>query len=117
MTSPDSTVPTSGDESGVQPARTGLAWNRTLVALAIAFAILGVHPFHEGVHIGVALVSAFFSAAILIVGSPVSRRRARRGEELMAGTLGIMPVMPLVLLSAVTTALALASVVLIVLRG
>jgi hypothetical protein len=35
----------------------------------------------------------------------------------MAGTLRFMPVMPLVLLSAVTTALALASVILIITRG
>jgi hypothetical protein len=51
------------------------------------------------------------------VSSPFSRLRARRGEELMAGTLRVMPVAPLVLLSAVTTALALASVILIVFRG
>lgn len=117
MPVPDSSVPTSGDESGVQPERTGLAWNRTLVALAIAFAILGVHSFHEGMYLAVALVSVLIAAAILIMSSPFSRHRARRGEELMNGTLSFMPVMPLVLLSAVATALALASVILILLRG
>jgi len=117
MPAPESGVPTSGDESGVQPERTGLAWNRTLVALAIAFAILGVHSFHEGLYIGVALVSVIIAAAILIASSPFSRHRARQGGELMTGTLRFMPVMPLVLLSAVATALALASVVLILVRG
>ena len=112
-----SNVPTSGDESGVQPERTGLAWNRTLVALAIAFAIFGVHSFHEGLHISVAIVSAVITAAILIVSSPFSRLRARQGEEFLAGRLRVMPVTPLLLLSSVTSGLALASVIVILLRG
>ena len=117
MPSSESFVPAAGDESGVQPERTGLAWNRTLVAMAIAFAIFGVHSFHEGLPISVAVVSAVITAAILIVSSPFSRLRARQGEEFMSGTLGFMPVMPLMLLSAVATALALASGIVILLRG
>ena len=110
-------VPSIGDEAGLQPERTGLAWNRTLVVLAVAFGILGVHAYLEGLHVGVMALSAVIAALILIISTPVSRKRSHRAAELMDGTTRFMTPIPLLALSGISLALALASGVLIITRG
>jgi len=109
-------VPSTGDEAGLQPERTGLAWNRTLVVLAIAFGILGVHAYRDGVNLGIPVIAMLCSAGVLVMSSPYARHRSRVAQEFMTtGNQPLSPV-PLAALSAVTTALAAASLVLILMR-
>jgi uncharacterized membrane protein YidH (DUF202 family) len=110
-------VPSIGDEAGLQPERTGLAWNRTLVVLAAAFGILGVHAYLEGLHVGLMALSGVIAAVILIISSPIARARSHRAADLMDGTARFMTPIPLLALSGISLALALASGALIILRG
>jgi uncharacterized membrane protein YidH (DUF202 family) len=110
-------VPSFNDEVGVQPERTGLAWNRTLVVLAVAFGILGVHAFHDGLPLGLTIISGLIAAVILIASSPIARARSHRASELMSGAIRLMSPAPLLALSGVSFALALASGALIIIRG
>jgi hypothetical protein len=101
----------------LQPERTGLAWNRTLVVLAIAFGILGVHALHDGLPLGVTVLSGVVAAVVLIASTPIARARSHRASELMSGAIRLMPPTPLLALSGVSFALALASGALIIIRG
>lgn len=117
MTSVEPPPPSPSDESGLQPERTGLAWNRTLVVMAVAFGILGVHAYRDGLHVSGAIVSALIAAVIVLLSTPFGRARSERATELMEGSRRLMPPAPLLGLSATTSALALASFVLIIVRG
>lgn len=117
MTTHDPGVPSYGDETGLQPERTGLAWNRTLVVLAIAFGILGVHAYRDGLHVGTVVVSGVIATAIVMFSSPFGRKRSELAAELMTGTRRLLSPVPLLIMAAVTGALALASFVLIIVRG
>ncbi len=110
-------VPSFNDEVGFQPERTGLAWNRTLVVLAVAFGILGVHAFRDGLPVCLTVITGFIAAAILVASSPIARARAHRASTLMSGAIRLLPPVPLLALSGVSFALALASAVLIMFRG
>ena len=112
-----SSVPQPSDEESFQPERTGLAWNRTLVVLAVAFGILGVHALHDGVHVAATTICAALAAIVLVVSSPFARARAREARDMLAGSTRMTSPMPLLLLSAVASLLALASLALIVMRG
>lgn len=110
-------VPQSGDDASLQPERTGLAWNRTLVVLAIAFGILGVHAFHDGVHAAATAVCGLIAALVLVLSSPFARARSHAARELLQGSITMMSPISLLALAATASALALASLILIILRG
>ena len=107
----------NGDDSSFQPERTGLAWSRTLVGLAVAFGILGVHAYRDGLHIGLMITCAAVAAVLVAASSPVAHIRARRATDLMVDRSKALSRTPLLLLAAITAALALASFFLILLRG
>ena len=85
--------------------------------MAVAFGILGVHAYRDGLHVGTAIASGVIAAAIVMVSSPFSRKRSVLASELMTGTRRLLSPVPLLLLAVVTGALALASFVLIIVRG
>ena len=110
-------VPGTSDDAGFQPERTGLAWNRTLVVLAATFGIMGVHAFRDGMHIALTVASGFLAALVLVLSSPLARSRSRRARELLVGATRSLSPTPLLALSVVVSALALASLALITIRG
>ena len=110
-------VPSIRDEAGLQPERTGLAWNRTLVVLALAFGLLGVHAYHDGLHVGLMVISAVIAGATLIVSLPFGQRRSREASQLMEGRIRLLSPLPLVTLSGISLALAMASGALFIFRG
>ena len=101
----------------MQPERTGLAWNRTLVVLAVAFGVLGVHAYRDGIEIAFLAICALITAAILLVSWSFARFRSHRAIELIDGTIRQMSPVPLWALSGVSCALAAASGALIIFRG
>ncbi len=106
-----------GDDAGFQPERTGLAWNRTLVVLAVAIGMLGVHAYRDGLHVGLTVIAAFLAAIVLVLSSPFARARSHHARDLLTGSVRIASPMPLLVLAIVTGALALASLILITVRG
>jgi len=110
-------VPSSRDDEALQPERTGLAWNRTLVVLAVAFGILGVHAYRDGLHIAITIVAGVAATIVLLISSPFTHLRTREARELIVGNFRMMSPLPLALLSVTATTLAVASFVLIMTRG
>lgn len=110
-------VPQMGDDAGLQPERTGLAWNRTLIVLALAFGILGLHAARVGIAFIVIFLLGLLTAIVLALSPTFARRRSHCATELMSGRHRFMPPFPLMALSAVASALALCSFILILTRG
>lgn len=74
----------STDERAVQPERTGLAWVRTLVAIAGTWGLVAVHFAQRG-WIGATIASAALAGLILVVAGHIARARIRRAQAAMTG--------------------------------
>lgn len=109
-------VPQMGDDAGLQPKHTSLAWNRTLIAFAVAFGILGVHAARVGIAFIEFGLLGLRTAFVLALSPTFARRMSHCATEFMTGKHRFMPPLPLLALSPVATALGLGSFILILTR-
>lgn len=103
-------------DEGLQPERTLLAWQRTLLAVAVGCAVAArlVAP-----HLGVAgVVASLVGLALVVVASVAVRRRYRRINDSLRSTetLTMLSAWPLALLALATAVLGVVAVLFVLLR-
>lgn len=96
------------DDRAFQPERTGLAWVRTLVAIAGTWGLVAVH-FAQHQWMWAAIASAALGGVILVVAGTVARARIRRAQAAMAGARTVPEPVRLLCVSALTVAAAVAA--------
>ena len=102
----------SEDDPAAQPERTGLAWIRTLVALAGTYALVGLHAVHDRGWIVVGVLSGIISAILLTGCGWLGTTRARWARQAMERhTRATAPraIMTLSVLAALVSSVAVAS--------
>ena len=96
------------DDLGLQPERTGLAWSRTLVSIAIVLGLLGAHAYQYGQVLPVLIITISLAAAMVILSTPAAHWRSRyTSRHLVSGTSpASVALLMLVSLAVVGTSLA-----------
>lgn len=104
---------TTDDDVGLQPERTGLAWTRTMVSLAIVIGLLGAHAYHHGRLAPVLVLAVGAAFALVVLSSPVAHWRMRQARRHMAQ--GVSPLSGglLLLVSAVVVVASLAGLLVV----
>lgn len=96
--------------AGVQPERTSLAWSRTLLALAAAVGVIGVHGYVCDVTPALSVAAMSMAALALLLGSLIARRRLASIHRTIAD-LGTAPSAgPTFALAAVTAVVAIVAI-------
>ena len=96
------------DDRAFQPERTGLAWVRTLVAVAGTWGLVAVHFAQHG-WMPATLASAALAGAILVIAGSLARARIRRAQAAMAGTRTVPEPLAMLGMTALTVAAAVAA--------
>lgn len=97
--------------AGVQPERTSLAWSRTLLTLAAAVGLVGVHGYVSDVTPTLSVAAMSAAGLTLLLGSPISRRRLATIHRSIT-ELGTVPAAgPTLALTAVTALVAVVGLI------
>ena len=98
------------DDRAFQPERTGLAWVRTLVAVAGTWGLVAIHFAQRG-WLGAAGVTALLAAIVLIAAGHLGRARITRAQAAMAAGSAAPEPTAMLLMTAFAIVAALAAIV------
>ena len=96
------------DDRALQPERTGLAWVRTMVAIAGTWGLVAIHFGQHG-WMGAAIASVALAGLLLIVAGHDARARIRRAQVAMTGERTVPEPLRMLSMSLLTVAAAIAA--------
>lgn len=100
------------DDEALQPERTGLAWVRTLVALAGTWGLIAFHAFHDHAWHAVAVLCGLIALAAIAGAGWLGSARGRQARAAMASGAPVTAAVGPALLTAcavIAAAVAIAS--------
>lgn len=98
----------ANDDHAFQPERTGLAWVRTMVALAGTWGLVAIHFGQHG-WLAAAIASVALAGILLIVAGHLARARIRRAHAAMTGRRTVPEPIRMLSMSLLTVAAAIAA--------